>query len=243
MKDIEVQAKTIEQAIEEGLAKLGAKEEDVTVQILGQGGMFKKAKVKLTLKKAMEEKKPEPKPEKKPEKKPEAKIKPEPKPATVATPGEGSHKVDTCVNFVKGLLAALNSESTVSVESTTETHTININGGDVGRLIGKGGEAMYALQTLVTTLAISNQNGDTRRVYVNIEGYKEKRDETLKSLAQRKAEYVLKSGRYVKMEPMTPRDRAIMHNALQEIEGVRSFSTGQGTKRQLVIAPAKEEEK
>jgi len=253
MTTIEIQAKTIDAAIEEGLQKLGAKLEDVEVEMLSHGGVFKKARVKLTLKKEASNGRQVDAPTKKVE---PAKIidKPEsrgvnltpvkekasaPKPAAV--PGEGSSKADTCKTFVEGLLSALGNTATVGVDSTTETHTINIDGEDVGRLIGKGGDALHALQTLVTTIAISNQNGDTRRVYVNVSGYKEKRDETLKALAARKAEYVKKSGRYVKLDPMTPRDRAIVHNALQEIEGVRSYSTGQGNKRQVVIAPPRDE--
>jgi len=228
VKVIEVQAKTVELAIEEGLETLGCKEEDVSIEIQSQGGMFKKAKIKLTLKKEVKEVKEKPKAE------PVKKEKP------VAVTGQ-STKLDTCVTFVQGLLSALGSDATISVDSD-ENHTINISGGDVGRLIGKGGEALYALQTVVTSIAISNQSGDTRRVYVNVEGYKEKREETLKGLASKKAEYVKKTGRFVKLEPMTPRDRAIIHTALQDIEGVRSYSTGQGNMRCLVVAPATSQE-
>ncbi|MCL2586797.1 MAG: KH domain-containing protein [Firmicutes bacterium] len=263
LKSIEIQAKSVEMALEEGLEKLGVQMGDVDIEILSQGGMFKKAKVKLTLKDGVKAKKEEPKPEpkqesvkqesareekpnpeqvKKEKPNPEAKPKPAPRPVTPKVPGEGSVKLDICEKFVKGLLSALGSEAITSVESTDQDHTIHINGGDVGRLIGKGGEAMYALQTLVTSIAISNQNGDTRRVFVDIEGYKEKRAETLKGLALKKAEYVKKSGRFVKLEPMTPRERAIVHTALQDIEGVRSYSTGQGNSRCVVIAPPRNEE-
>lgn len=250
MNSIVVKAKTMEAAIEDGLEKLQVKQEDVEVEIISQGGMFKKAEVKLTLKEGVkpaketkeeikQEKKPEPKPKPKAEVKPAQKFEPKPVPATT---GEGSAKLDICVEFVRELLNQLGTQVTITTQSDDNTHMIQIHGEDVGRLIGKGGEALFALQTLVSSIAISNQNGDIRRIFINVEGYREKREETLKALAQRKAEYVKKSGRFVKLEPMTPRDRAIMHNVVSEIEGVRSYSTGQGQQRCLVIAPGEQRE-
>jgi len=108
----------------------------------------------------------------------------------------------------------------------------------MGRLIGKGGEALNALQTLVSQIAINNSHGDNKRVYVNIENYKEKRDATLKNLAKKKADHVLKTGKRITLEPMSARDRAIIHTEVQNIEGVRTYSVGEGMNRKLCMAPA-----
>ena len=251
MKSIEVSAKTIEEAIEEGLEKLGVSSDQVNVDVISNGGMFKKAKVKLTLKQDVAvptvEKEPI-KPEVVVPKKP-VKSEPEPekkqvKPVKDVSPvsPDSSEKLKACVEFVTKLLELLENPSTVTTQTTDKGYVIDISGEDVGRLIGKSGDALNALQTLVSSIAISNSNGEGKRVYVNIENYKEKRDETLNSLAQKKAEFVKRTGKYVKLDPMTPRDRAIIHTALQSIEGVRSYSTGEGKKRRLVIAPQRNDE-
>ena len=263
MKSIEIQAKTIEQAVEEGLEKLGCSYDEVDVEVVSNGGMFKKAKVKLTIKegivqkpvapkaevvnealKVTEEVKPAPVKEIKPvavEKKhtPVEKVE-----VTTITEGDvSSVKLNACLDFVKGLVTGLGHDVQIFATTSEKAHTININGDDVGRLIGKGGEALNALQTLVSSIAISNSKGESKRVYVNVENYKEKREETLKNIAGKKSDYVLKSGKPAKLEPMSPRDRAIIHGIVQGIKGVRSYSIGEGNARRLVIAIAKDEKK
>ena len=271
MQTIEVQAKTIDEAIEIGLEKLGAGYADVEVEVISNGGMFKKAKVKLTLKESVlvrtahtseASQKEEPKPEIKPEPKieisqpvvgaascrpcdePAKKEKPKPavKSEVLDCDPDTSPKLIACTKFVQGLLEGLGNTSTVTPKIEERSYQVNINGEDVGRLIGKGGEALNALQTLVSTIAIANANGDNKRVYVNVENYKERREETLKTLAKRKAEYVVSSGKTVRLDPMNPRDRAIVHTALQEVPGVRTYSTGEGDKRRLCIAPERKED-
>jgi len=96
---------------------------------------------------------------------------------------------------------------------------------------------MNALQTIVGSIAIAHSHGDNKRVYLNVEGYKEKRIETLKDLAIKKAEKVRETGRYIKLEPMNARDRAIIHSALQDLPGIRTYSTGKDPHRCLCIAP------
>ena len=116
----------------------------------------------------------------------------------------------------------------------------------MGRLIGKGGEVLNAIQTIVTSIAITNSSRPdadsgaprSKRVIVNVGDYKDRRDDSLKSLAMKKAEYVKSSGRFVKLEPMNARDRAIIHTLLGEIDGIRTYSTGKDPFRCLCIAPA-----
>jgi spoIIIJ-associated protein len=131
----------------------------------------------------------------------------------------------------------------VESEVTDKTFNINITGGNVGQVIGKGGEVLNAIQTLVSAIAITYANGENKRVYINAEDYKERRKETLVALAQKKAEKVKATGRYIKLEPMNSRDRAIIHSAVQDIEGVCTYSTGKEPFRCLCIRPEKEGEK
>ncbi|MCL2570377.1 MAG: KH domain-containing protein [Firmicutes bacterium] len=260
-KSIETSAKTIDEAVNDGLEQLGASYEDVDVEIISGGGMFKKAKVKLTLKEGVKiepevktevkQETPTPAPVKIEETKIETKSEvarteqtqkpipqkpvPQKTPATPISAGS-SAKLDACVDFVTKILAGLENDATISCETNDRGYIINISGEDVGRLIGKGGEALNALQTLVSSIAINNAKGDNKRVYVNIENYHEKRTDTLKALAQKKAEYVLRTGKRITLEPMTARERAIIHTAVQEITGVKSYSFGEGVNRRLCIA-------
>ena len=259
MKSVIIQAKTIDAAVEEALEKLGCSYGDFDVEVIENGGIFKKGKFKFTLKAdevVAETKKSEPvkdavKVEKEVEVRKEEKKESElPKfekgvksDSDVVVKFGESTKLDACVRFVKGLVEGIGYDVQVDVTTTDRAYTIEIKGDDVGRLIGKGGDALNALQVLVSSVAISNANGDGKRVYVNIENYKERREETLKSLANKKAEFVRSTGKSAKLENMSPRDRAIIHNVISGLEGVRSYSIGEGNGRRLVIAPKKEDAK
>jgi len=264
MKSIEIQAKTIEDATEQGLEKLGASYDEVEVEVLSSGGMFKKAKVRLTLKHEPKQKdeeqikttvidetkpttiEPQPTEQIRTDKTQKQRHEKKPRPAPDTSPAVKkelsditSPKLQACVTFLTKLLDTLENDSTITIGETERSYVININGENVGRLIGKGGEAMNALQVIVSSIAISNSGGDQKRVYINIENYKEKREGTLKALALKKAEYVKKVGKSVRLDPMSPRDRAIVHTTLKEVEGIKTYSTGEGVARRLVIAPEK----
>lgn len=271
-KSIEIQAKTIEAAIEEALAQLGASYDEVDVDIIQEAGFLKRAKVKVTLKKAEEPAaKLEPKREiiatpneptgkqspqespkqenqnnKKEEKKDKKHDKEDKKEHNKsekdADKGELPKKFKKTLEFARELLKLLGNESEVTYEITDKSFNINVNGTGVGQIIGKGGEVMNAIQTIISSIAIAHSNGENKRVYFNVEDYKERRSETLKALAIRKAEKVRETGRFIKLEPMNARDRAIIHSALQEIEGIRTYSTGKDPHRCLCIAPKKDAE-
>lgn len=271
-KSIETQAKTIEAAIEDALAQLGASYDEVDVDIIQEAGFLKKAKVKVTLKKqeeakpvvtvketTKEEAKKEHKEERREDKKEQKKDfkegkkkdekkenKEAAKPAKKSNDddsGEMPKKFQTTLNFTTKLLELLECPAEVTSEVTEKSFNINVNGNGVGQIIGKGGEVMNAIQTIISSIAIANSAGENKRVYFNVEDYKERRGETLKALAVRKAEKVKTTGRYIKLEPMNARDRAIIHSALQGIEGIRTYSTGKDPHRCLCIAPKKDGEK
>jgi len=263
MKTIEVKAKSLHEAIEDACEQLGVAQEDLDIEVLSQGGMFGKVKIKATPKPTAVKPAPKPEPVKeitvrpttsggvldareavtpaprtvRAERVPQAQVTNE-RVASAKPRSTGTSKFDATKNFVVKLLELMENDATVTTQDTDEAFNINVNGENIGRLIGKGGIVMSAIQTLVSSIAISNANGEGKRVFINIGDYKEKRGDTLQSLAMKKAEYVKKSGRYVKLEPMNPRDRAIIHTALANVEGVKTYSTGQGAGRCLCIAPA-----
>jgi len=243
MKSIETQAKSIEAAIEDALTQLGASYDEVDVDIIQEAGFLKKAKVKVTLKEKEVEKHPTPviaSPAKQSRPEKPAPAKKEPKPKEPKPTGDLPPKFQTTLDFTKKLLELLENPAEVTHEITDKSFNINVNGNGVGQIIGKGGEVLNAIQTLISSVAIAHSAGEQKRVYFNVEDYKERREETLKALAVRKAEKVKETGRFIKLEPMNARERAIIHSALQDITGIRTYSTGKDPHRCLCIAPARE---
>ncbi len=197
------------------------------------------------------EKKPEPKPEKKvekkaevkTEKKPEKKAEPkkaekksEPKPKKPKAPATES-EMKAAFSFVEALVKNLELDVTASINETEEnTNCIQIAGADAGMLIGHHGETLDAVQYLAN-LAANRAEGkdDHERITVDVEGYREKREETLRALARRMAAKVQKYGRSVVLEPMNPYERRIIHSEIQEIEGISTNSIGSDNNRKVVI--------
>ena len=103
-----------------------------------------------------------------------------------------------------------------------------------GVLIGRHGETLDAVQYLVRLFANKNTEGH-KKVSINIGDYREKRAESLREFAARSASQVLKYGRNVKLDPMNPYERRIIHTAIQEIEGVTSHSVGYDAERRVII--------
>lgn len=116
-------------------------------------------------------------------------------------------------------------EETVYELNTSENH---------GAIIGRHGETLDAVQYLVRLFANKNTAGH-KKVSVNVGDYREKRAESLREFAARSASQVLKYGRNVKLDPMNPYERRIIHTAIQEIEGVTSHSVGFDDERRVII--------
>ncbi|MBS7360665.1 MAG: KH domain-containing protein [Oscillospiraceae bacterium] len=107
---------------------------------------------------------------------------------------------------------------------------------DYGNIIGRRGETLDALQYL-TRLFVNRADDNNKRVSLNVGDYRKRREETLRALAHRQANRVLKYNRSTALEPMNPYERRIIHTAIQEIEGVTSHSVGEGERRRVVITP------
>ncbi|MBE6795875.1 MAG: protein jag [Ruminococcaceae bacterium] len=108
-------------------------------------------------------------------------------------------------------------------------------GEDNGNIIGRRGETLDALQYL--TRLFVNKTDNSKRVSLNVGDYRKRREETLRAVAKRQANRVLKYGRSSALEPMNPYERRIIHTAIQEIDGVTSHSVGDGDRRRVVITP------
>ncbi|SFR11931.1 RNA-binding cell elongation regulator Jag/EloR [Desulfoscipio geothermicus] len=126
----------------------------------------------------------------------------------------------------------------IDVIEKDEKILININGPDLGILIGRRGETLDALQYLVNLSA--NKNTDKRkRILIDIEGYRKRREDTLKKLAYKLADKAKQRGRNVILEPMNSMERRIIHTALQGRDDIYTFSEGEEPYRKIIIAPKK----
>jgi spoIIIJ-associated protein len=121
--------------------------------------------------------------------------------------------------------------------SPDEIH-LEIVGHDVGRVIGKKGQVLTALQYLVNRVA--NRPGLPRRhVVLDAEGYRYRRETTLATLAKRLGEQAVKEGKIITFEPMSPRDRRVVHLALAKFPNVVTKSDGEGEERRVRIIPVR----
>jgi spoIIIJ-associated protein len=123
-----------------------------------------------------------------------------------------------------------------SWEDEEEIH-VDVWGEDLGILIGRGGTTLQALQDIVTTI-VRRACPEVRRIVVDVERYKERRRQKLREYAERMADKALSTRKPVKLEPMTSRERKIVHDALKEFTGVESKSEGEEPQRRIVISPA-----
>lgn len=125
-----------------------------------------------------------------------------------------------------------------AVEATTceDAICLNISGEDCNSVIGYHGETLDALQYLCS-LMLNGRNNGFKRVVLDTEGYRKKREKTLQRLAGNLEQKVKRTGRAAKLEPMNPYERRIIHTALQNSKYVTTESEGQGNTRHVVISP------
>ena len=144
---------------------------------------------------------------------------------------------DLACDFLDGLFEILNVTATTKLESESdEKIVINLVATDSSSLIGYRGEVLDSLQTLAGAVA-NKQNENYKRVVVDCENYREKREKTLQSLAEKLANKAIKTGRKITLEPMNPFERRIIHSRLSEFEGVQTVSEGKEPARYIAIIP------
>lgn len=146
-------------------------------------------------------------------------------------------KVDTIIKkTAEELLKKLNIESTVEVVKTDEIYEVTIKTEESGLLIGYHGNTLNSFQLILSTL-VFKKTLKWERMVVNIGDYRQKREETLKSLAGQYAEQVINTQQTVVLPYFSASERRIIHLALQDHPNVVSESTGEGKERRLTIKP------
>ncbi len=136
--------------------------------------------------------------------------------------------------FIENVTKAMNLIVSIAVISAEDAVTLNLQGEDLGILIGKHGQTLDALQYL-TNLAANREGRDRIRFIVDVEDYRKRRADTLQQLALRLADRVKRSGDRVVLEPMTPHERKIIHMSLQEDLRIETYSEGEEPFRRVVI--------
>ncbi|MCD7709333.1 MAG: protein jag [Clostridiales bacterium] len=151
----------------------------------------------------------------------------------------GSTVNEIAEKFMKELFAAmkLDVKVTVTVDDSEKEIDVDMEGPEMGILIGKRGQTLDSLQYL-TSLAINKQLTDYYKVKVDTEGYRARRKETLENLAHNIAYKVKRTHRAVSLEPMNPYERRIIHSALQNDKYVWTKSEGDEPFRHVVVKPS-----
>ena len=259
MESVEVSAKSVDEAIDIALSDLELKRSQVSIEILtpGKPGIFglggEQARVRVT---ALEEGTARPMREEQAEEEAyeeetprrEERREQEPPPAERGDPIEikdiDSEEVETAVEFLRTLLEGMDIDTDVTIrepETAADgqgraSAVLDIEGNDLGLLIGRRGSTLAALQYMVNVM-LTRKMDSRVIVTVDVEHYHRRREETLQNLAQRMADRVSNSGRPMTLEPMPASERRIIHIALSEDEDVVTGSVGQGDERKVVIRP------
>lgn len=198
-------AKTVDDAINEALLELGTEREDVEVEIIDEGS---KGFLGLIGGRDAEVK--------------VTKVK----------------KIEELAKeFLEKIVESMSLKASVKTKRENNNliiDVVGINPKNKGIIIGKRGKTLDAIQYLLS-IYVNKEEEEYIKVIMDIEGYRKKRKKSLVRLAKRMANKSLSSGRKVKLEPMNPYERRIIHSTLQNFEGVETFSEGEDPYRRVVI--------
>ncbi len=225
-KSIISEGKTTNEAIEKGLKQLNVSKKMVDVKILeseGKRSFFsilapRVVKVELTVKENSEEVK-------------HIKTKKE----IVLTKEEQEKAKKNIEKFLEELKTSLPESIEYNIEESEKELNVNLEGEELGFLIGYRGETLYAMQNILSSIAGKGIQNRVR-VLLNIAGYKEKREKTLEDLAEKVARTVIKTKKSVKLEPMQAYERKIIHSKLQQNSKVETSSIGEEPHRRVVVS-------
>jgi len=172
------------------------------------------------------EKPKQPKTEKKPA---------EPKPQRTYVPAEPGSNEEKIEQFLKGLLENMGSKAIPHAwKDENETYRVELVGEDLGFLIGRRGETLDAIQHLANYAVNRDVDGHIR-INVDAEDYRQKREDSLRRYARKKAQQVLKNRRRTTLEPMNAYERHVIHASLQDMDNITTHSTGTEPNRRVVI--------
>jgi spoIIIJ-associated protein len=236
----EFTGRTVEEAIERGLRELGRRRDQVDIEILDRGkpanmlGMGgEDARVLLSYEE-VESDEPEPIVD-------EAEVPRRPAEARAEAGDEEGpphvfgEELPIGAEVLAALLEVMGVEGEVKIEQIPGREGVEVSGPDLGALIGRGGENLVALQQVVSAIT-SRKIGHTVHVPVDVEGYRLRREETLREVARRVAERVRASGQAVTLEPMLAYERRVVHLVVQGVSGLRTESVGNEPNRRVVIS-------
>ncbi len=255
MRPVRITAKTIEAAVAEGLEKLGISREEAVVHVVEQpsSGLFglihkKMAVVDISApdEEAEEDTVEEASPaeeapaaeipaEEAKEEAPAEEKKAEREEPTF-DPEEQKKVAEEAKTFLAGVFAGMHLAVTMECRMTEERIMINLVGDGLGILIGKHGQTLDALQYL-TNLAAGKSFRHHYFILLDVENYRERRQDTLEALARRLAGKVKRTGEEIRLEPMAAGERRIIHLALQDDHAVSTDSEGEAPYRYVVIRP------
>ncbi len=263
MRTVRITAKTIEAAVAEGLEKLGISREEAVVHVVEQpsSGLFglihkKMAVVDISApdeeaeEDTVEEASPaeeakEETPAEVPQAEEAAEEVKEESPAEekkaereepTFDPEEQKKVAEEAKTFLAGVFAGMHLAVTMECRMTEERIMINLVGDGLGILIGKHGQTLDALQYL-TNLAAGKSFRHHYFILLDVENYRERRQDTLEALARRLAGKVKRTGEEIRLEPMAAGERRIIHLALQDDHAVSTDSEGEAPYRYVVIRP------
>lgn len=210
MSMIEVEGKTVDEAIQKACEQLGLSPEQLEVEVLSDGsnkifGIIGGTKVRIK-----------------------------------ATVKEHPSEPDAqkAQEVLENILQRFGFETSIEVLEDDDCVTLNIKGDGSGILIGRKGQTLDALQYVVNKIVHRSPNV-TKQVIVDTEGYREKRKETLLDLAKRLSEQAKTREGPVSTSPLNPFERRIIHLAIQDDDDLTTQSTGEGIYRSVVISPKK----
>jgi spoIIIJ-associated protein len=143
---------------------------------------------------------------------------------------------DIAADYIEGLLDVADLDGDIDMDVEGSRALVSVVGASLDQLVGSRGEVLEALQEL-TRLAVHRETGVRSRLMVDIDGWRTRRRDELAELGRRTAEQVRDTGEQAKLAPMTPFERKAVHDAVSDVEGVRTESEGEEPNRRIVIMP------
>ena len=242
MESLEVEGKTIDEAIEKACSEFGVPREKLNIEIISDGASgflglgSKKAKIRASIMSIdMTIDAPPEQSRKAVQKKPPVSLD---FTQSVVTEESAETTATKAKRILEGILSRMSLDCPVTIEKTPDTIILNIKGDGSGLLIGKRGQNLDAIQYIVNK-AISKYADNRKMIVVDTEGYRKRREESLIALAANLAEKVKKSKKALTVGHMNAHDRRIIHLALQNDESLTTKSRGEGEFRKIVIMPVK----
>jgi spoIIIJ-associated protein len=245
----EFTGRTVEEAIERGLLELGRKRSEVDIEILergkpanmlGMGGVDARVLLSFT----EEERAQEPEPvidERDVPRRPDAiraaadRAADRSAEAADEAPPAFAEELALGLGVLKALLEKMDVDADVTLDDRPGMEGLEVTGGELGALIGRGGENLVALQQVVSAIT-SKSVGRPVHVPVDVEGYRRRREEQLREIARRVAGRVKTTGQAVTLEPMLAYERRIVHLSVQDQPGIKTESVGMDPNRRVVIS-------